>query len=179
MKYYVRYFENETLVDGLKEAADFLGALPGVELDDDCMEQLTTYFTTDQKGSKKIFMPNHRSFLIIKTTVNSLEEFKANNQKNLETAEEKAAPTPKGLDLEQEGWYECKLSFQRIVANPETKKCFYYNDALEAKVKARSGREAYERMGEHVRKNPDVDERSQMPAAASRNFTWKYLGETC
>ena len=81
MKYYVRYFENETLVDGLKEAADFLGALPGVELDDDCMEQLTTYFTTDQKGSKKIFMPNHRSFLIIKTTVNTLEEFKANGFK--------------------------------------------------------------------------------------------------
>ena len=168
MKYYVRYFENETLVDGLKEAADFLGALPGVELDDDCMEQLTTYFTTDQKGSKKIFMPNHRSFLIIKTTVNSLEEFKANNQKNLETAEEKAAPIK-----------NMSKSPQRIVANPETKKCFYYNDALEAKVKARSGREAYERMVEHVRKNPDVDERSQMPAAASRNFTWKYLGETC
>ena len=117
MKYYVRYFENETLVDNLKEATDFLGTLPGVEMDDNCMEQLTAYFTTDQKGSKKIFMPNHRSFLIIKTTVNTLEEFKANNQKNIESAEEKAAP--KGLDIEQEGWYECRLSFQRIVISLE------------------------------------------------------------
>jgi hypothetical protein len=178
MKYYVRYFENEALVNDLKEAQEFLINLPGVEIDDSGLEQLTTYFSTDQKGSKKIFMPNHRSFLVIKTTVDTLEEFKANNQKNLEGGEEKVS-TPKSLDIEQEGWYECRLSFQRIVANPDTKKCFYYNDALEARVKAKTGREAYDRMVEHIRKNPDVDERSQMPAAASKNFTWKYLGETC
>ena len=77
MKYYVRYFDDETMVDNLKEAMDFLSGLDGVEMDEACVEQLTSYFTTDQKGSKKIFMPNHRSFLIIKTTVNTMDEFKA------------------------------------------------------------------------------------------------------
>lgn len=177
MKYYVRYFDDETMVDNLKEAMDFLGSLPGVEMDDNCVEQLTSYFTTDQKGSKKIFMPNHRSFLIIKTTVNTMEEFKANSQKNAEAGEEKPVTGPKSLDVEQHGWYECKLSFQRIVTNPETKKCFYYNDVLEAKVQANCAREAHEQMVKYLRENPDVDERSQMPAAASKNFVWKFIGE--
>ena len=176
MKYYVRYFDDETMVDNLKEAMDFLSGLDGVEMDEACVEQLTSYFTTDQKGSKKIYMPNHRSFLIIKTTVNTMEEFKANNQKNAETGEERPSGA-KALDAEQHGWYECKLSFQRIVTNPETKKCFYYNDTLEAKVMADSARDAHTQMVKHLRENPDVDERSQMPAAASKIFVWRFLGE--
>lgn len=176
MKYYVRYFDDETMVDNLKEAMDFLSGLDGVEMDEACVEQLTSYFTTDQKGSKKIYMPNHRSFLIIKTTVNTMEEFKANNQKNAEAGEERPSGT-KVLDAEQHGWYECKLSFQRIVTNPETKKCFYYNDTLEAKVMAESARDAHTQMVKHLRENPDVDERSQMPAAASKNFVWRFVGE--
>ena len=173
MKYYVRYFDDETMVGNMKEAMDFLSSLPGVEMNEQCVEQLTTYFTTDQKGSKKIFMPNRRSFLIIKTTVNTLEEFKANNQRNVEATEEKTV-APKSLDAEQKGWYECKLAFQRMVTNPDTKKSFYYNDTLEAKVMADSARAAYERMVQYLKENPDVDSRSQMPAASSKNFAWKF-----
>ena len=178
MKYYVRYFENETLVETMKEVVDFLSALPDVELDDSCIQQLTTYITTKERGSKKIFMPNHRSFLVIKTTTATLEEFKANNQKNAEQNEERPASSRlSAIDAEQKGWYECKLSFQRIVTNPDTKKCFYYNDSLEAKVVANSARDAHEQMVRYLQNNPEVDERSQMPAPTSKNFTWKYLGE--
>ena len=73
-------------------SADFLGALPGVELDDDCMEQLTTYFTTDQKGSKKI--------------QDLLDKCKANKTPDIFGAfgdEDEEAPAETGTGTEPEG----------------------------------------------------------------------------
>lgn len=174
MNYYVRYFDDEAFVSSMKEAFDFLGGLPDVELDDDCLAQVEEYFTTDQKGMHKFFMPNHKTFVVIKTTASSLEEFKKNNQKNEDSG--KTQPQ-KALDLEQIGWYDCSMTISRMLTNPETGKSFYYLDTMKAKVHANTPHEAYNKMVKHVHDNPEIDSRSQIPAAANKNFQYTFIGE--
>lgn len=175
MNYYVRYFDEETLTGSMKETFDFLSGLEDIEMDDNCVSQVEEYFTTDQKGMRKFVMPNHKSFIVIKTTAGSLEEFKKNNQKSAESAPKAAGQ--KNFDIEQKGWYECSMTISRMLTNPETGKSFYYMDTMVAKVNAGTPREAYEKMVKHVHDNPEIDSRSQIPAAANKNFQYRFLGE--
>lgn len=158
----------------MKETFDFLGGLQDIEIDADCLSQVEEYFTTDQKGMRKFFMPNHKTFIVIKTTADTLEEFKKNNQKNEASAK---TPTQKALDTEQVGWYDCSMTISRMLTNPETGKSFYYLDTMKAKVYANTAHEAYNKMVKHVHDNPEIDSRSQIPAAANKNFQYTFIGE--
>ena len=122
-------------------------------------------------------------FILIKTTAQTLEEFKAGGH-NASTANEggelsavskKEIKTGKLLE-DCFGWYKGTISFKRVVQIPGTGKFQYQDTHFKARCKAHNPQECYDRIVEHLRSRQDVDMRSQFPSIKGKNFTCSYLG---
>ena len=80
MNIYARYFDNEIVVHSLDELFNFLASLQDINVDDRLIEEITAYINSDIPYPKRQKVRPNIYFILIKTTANSLEEFKANNK---------------------------------------------------------------------------------------------------
>ena len=183
MNLYIRYFDDEAVVSSIDDAVKFLNSLniPDFKTDDDFIADLEEFIASPVTYPKRYKVRTHSYFIVIKTSVSTLEEFKANAAKNLMkdvTEAESNRKKPKGAVLNDQipGWYDGELCFKRVIAIPGTNKFQYKDTSFRALVKAGSPMDCYNRIVDHLKNRPEVDPRSQYPSPKGRNFTFTYMG---
>ena len=136
MNLYLRYFSEETLVHSVDEAVNFLTSLSDFRVDENMINDLRQFAESSVSYPKRYKIRPRVYFIVIKTTANTMEEFKANNKKNATTTDstnEAAAPhkNDKQAELaeEKKGWYEGSIMFKRVIPIQGTGK-FQYRDTL-------------------------------------------------
>ena len=177
MNLYIRYFDEETLVYSVEEALDFLASLGDVEVNDSIRLELERFMSSTAMFPKHIKVSQRSFFIVIKTTAATMEEFKAKgaSQNKTEKAAQKEALA--NYSLPQPGWYAAKITFKRVLLNPETQKWHYFDTPFICKVWSNSPQECYNRVVSHLRNRQEIDPRSQFPSIKSANFEYDYLGE--
>lgn len=183
MNLYIRYFDKEVLVHRIEEAVAFLSEIPGFEPDDNFVNDFVTYVNGPIQYPKRYKVRNKSYFIVIKTIANSLEEFKANGASAANAPVIQPVPQPVVVKerrdpyrAEHVGWYEAELTFNRVLANPDTGKSRYYSTDFVARVKAVSLQDCYNRVVDYLRSREDIDSRSQFPSIKGRNFHATFLG---
>lgn len=176
MNLYIRYFDDETLVYSVDEALAFLSSLDDVEVTEEMASELQKFMQGSAMYPKHIKVRARSFFIAIKTTAKTMEEFKAKGATL--SGEEKAAQKEvvAGYGKLQPGWYEAKISFKRVILNPETQKSQYFDTPFVCKVWANSPQECYDKVIGYLRGRQDIDPRSQFPSIKSQNFEYNYLG---
>lgn len=176
MNLYIRYFDEEALVFSVDEALDFLSSLEDVEVTGEIVSELEKFMSSTAMYPKHIKVRARSFFIAIKTTANTMEEFKAKGagQIKVEKAAQKEALAQ--YSKPQPGWYSASIVFKRVVSLPETQKSHYVDTQFACKVKAESAQKCYEKVLNHLRSRQDIDPRSQFPSIKSANFEWSFLG---
>lgn len=180
MNLYVRYFESEVLVHGIDEALDFLYSIAELGMNPKIEEEVRNYYNSDIYYPKRYKIRPKVYFILIKTTAETMEDFK--NKKALNPTGAQPAANRKDnsvsnlakLSEEHPGWYEATMDFKRVMLIPGTGKFEYRDTHVEYRCKAYSGLDCYNRVIGYLRER--VDERSQFPSAKGKNFKFKYLG---
>ena len=176
MNLYIRYFDDEVLVHSIAEALDFLSSLDDVEVNDEMVTELEKFMSSSAMYPKHIKVRARSFFIAIKTTAQTMEEFKekgANPGKEEKSAQKEAMAQFSKL---QPGWYAAKVVFKRVILLPETQKFQYVDTPFVCKVWSNTVQECYEKVLEHLRNRQDIDPRSQYPSIKSSNFEWEFLG---
>lgn len=180
MNLYIRYFDEECVVSSAEEAFEFLSTLPGITIDDYFKKDLRQYLENPMPYPKRYKVRPRVYFIVIKTTANTLAEFKEKggrqNENNASAATSAKPELNSKFVAEHPGWYEASILFKRVVCIPGTNKFQYQDTNFRARLKAHSGLDCYNRIIEHLRSRQDVDPRSQFPSARGRNFSYTYLG---
>lgn len=177
MNLYIRFFDFETLVYSVDEALAFLASIPEIGMDENLEADIRDYVASDMHYPKRYKVRPRIYFIIIKTTAQSLQDFKEKKALNpvpQKPAVENAQSTVTRLTQVQEGWYEGQLFFKRVVMIPQTGKFEYQDTQVVYQCKAVSPLDCYDRIVEYLRDR--VDSRSQFPSAKGKNFKFKYLG---
>lgn len=177
MNLYIRFFDEETLVYSVEEALAFLASLGDVEVNEGIRLELEKFMSSSAMYPKHVKVNQRSFFIAIKTTAKTMEEFKAKGatQGKVEKAAQKEALA--NYSMPQPGWYEAKITFKRVIQNPETQKSQYVDTPFVCKVKAECVQECYDKVLAHLRDRQDVDPRSQFPSIKSPSFEFSYLGE--
>ena len=188
MNIYVRYFDNEALVRNLDELFDFLSGLGNITINKMMVDELTNYVNDEANYPKRYKVRPRVYFILIKTTAQTLEEFKANNRSAQPSA--MAAPYMSNmggmvrkdsrvymLQEERDGWYLGRINFKRVLLIPGTQKFQYRDTTFAAYVFTSSAMECYNRIVSHLKNRQDIDPRSQFPSAKGSNFTYEFFGE--
>lgn len=181
MNLYLRYFDYETLVYSVEEALDFLASLPEIDLTPDLEADIRDYVASDIYYPKRYKVRQRVYFIIIKTTAETMLDFKQkkalNPNKGDASQAHRGGQMPGQLQLNDicEGWYDGQLDFKRVVMVPQTGKFEYKDTHVEYQCKAVSGQDCYDRIIEYLRTR--VDGRSQFPSAKGKNFHFAYLGQ--
>lgn len=176
MNLYLRYFDSEILVKTVNEALDFLASIPEIGLNDALAADLCEYVASDVMYPKRYKVRARIYFIVIKTTAESMEDFKA--KKALAPKPEPKADKTRFVQHYseiREGWYNCVMEFKRVVMQPQTTKCEYVDTHVEYNLKAVSGQDCYNRIIDYLRDR--VDRRSQFPSIKGKNFRFTYLGK--
>ena len=186
MNIYVRYFNNEALVRNLDELFDFLSGLGDITINKLMVDELTNYVNDEANYPKRYKVRPRVYFILIKTTAQTLEEFKANNR----SPQAAPAALPYGgniggmvrkdsrvfmLQEQREGWYFGRINFKRVLLIPGTQKFQYRDTTFAAYVRTTSAIECYNRIVSHQKNRQDIDPRSQFPwpkgAISATNFS--------
>lgn len=189
MNIYARYFDQDTLVHSFDELMAFLSSIPEIPITSRLVEDVRTYVDSDMPYPKRYKIRPRVYFILIKTSAQTMEEFKANRKHNM--VENTFMPRPVESELmiskkeakaaqlaeECEGWYLCGITFKRVIQITGTSKFRYQDTDFSAYVRAISGMEAYNKMINHLKSRPEVDLRSQFPSARGSNYTFEYVGE--
>ena len=177
MNLYLRYFDQETLVNTVDEAIDFLAGIDDIGMNPVLESDIRDYVASDVFYPKRYKVRPHIYFIIIKTEAATMQDFK--EKKAVRTVdgsgrERNAAPAVAKLNEVRPGWYEGAIDFKRVLLVPGTGKFQYRDTRFVARVKAESGIDCYNRIVEHLQER--VDSRSQFPSAKGKNFKFYYLG---
>ena len=189
MNFYLRYFNDETLVSTADEAINFLYSLREIDLTPQMEQDVRQYLSSDVRYPKRYKVRAHAYFIIIKTDARNMEEFKSHRNAKDETApaaDDVPAEAPAreaslkqqlllGLRHHRPGWYEGDMMFKRVTQDPRTGKYIYRDTRFVAQVKADSGMDCYQRMVDHLQQR--VDQRSQFPSVKGKNFQFTFLGK--
>ena len=97
MNLYLRFFDEEVLVETVDQAIEFLSKLPDVQLSDSVCSELVNYVESKNPFPKRFKINSKTYFIVIKTTANTMEEFKAYAAEAAGEAEENAASAEKAL----------------------------------------------------------------------------------
>ena len=188
MNLYLRYFDNETLAYNVEEALDFLASIPDIQLTPELEDDIRLYAESDVYYPKRYKVRPRVYFILIKTTAQTLEEFKANNRSpqaapaTLPYAGNIGGMVRKDsrvfmLQEEREGWYFGRINFKRVLLIPGTQKFQYRDTTFAAYVRTTSAIECYNRIVSHLKNRQDIDPRSQFPSAKGSNFSYEFFGE--
>lgn len=177
MNLYLRFFNEEVLVENVDQALEFLSNIPEVKMDDALRSDIQKYVEGNNPYPKRFKVGSKVYFIIIKTTANNMEEFKAyaENAANAEPEQlvfrkEERESQASAMEKETPGWYSAWMKFKRVVPMEGTNKFQYIDTEFEAQLKAHSVADCYNRVVDHLRTRGDVDSRSQFPSARGRNF---------
>lgn len=188
MNLYLRFFNDETLVSTPEQAIDFLTSLPDLNIGDAICEELIHYAQSSNPYPKRFKLSPKVYFIVIKTTAETMEEFKSynnnmNNMQSVAMVEEGTTGTVTGKEMqaqafaaENPGWYHAWITFKRVMPITGTHKFRYVDTEFEVRLKARSVQDCYNRVVDHLRMRPEVDARSQFPSIRGRNFKAEFLG---
>ena len=182
MNIYARYFDQDALLYSIDELIDFLSSIPDINVTQDLVDDISDYVNGDRPYPKRYKIRPRVYFILIKTTAQSMEEFKANKKSSLPTSVDNDTMTKKELKASQllevrYGWYKGDITFKRVMQIPGTAKFQYQDTYFAAYVKTNSGIECYNRIIEYLKQRPDVDLRSQFPSAKGVSFNFEYYGE--
>lgn len=186
MNIYARYFDRDILVYNIDELIDFLSSIPDIHVTEELVADIHSYIHSELPYPKRYKVRPRVYFILIKTSANSMEEFKANRKQltgsvpteNTDVVLSKKEMKAARLMEECEGWYQGSITFKRVIQIPGTTKFQYQDTTFMAQVKANSGQECYNRIVHHLKNRQDIDLRSQFPSAKGQNFHCFYLGET-
>lgn len=184
MNIYIRYFDYEAVTHSFEELIDYIDSIGEIPIDKTLIDELSEYINSDVAYPKRYKVRPRVYFILIKTNVNTLEQFKANRRANLEAeASNELRPDFQYRDdrtmqlmAHREGWYLGRVNFKRVMLVPGTQKFQYRDTAFSAYVRANSAQHCYNRIIEHLRNRQDVDARSQLPSVKGNNFYYEYLG---
>lgn len=180
MNLYLRFFNEEVLVNTVDQALDFLSSISEIKLDGSLRSELIRYAEGSNPYPKRFKVGPKVYFIVIKTTANTMEEFKAYAaETSVAEVTENDAPkevVERVMETDTPGWYQGVMKFKRVVPVEGTNKFRYVDTEFEAKLKAYSVQDCYNRMIDHLRSRNDVDTRSQFPSIRGRNFKAEYLG---
>ena len=181
MNIYVRYFDQEALTTSYEELMEFLTSIPEIPVTQELMDIVRAYMDSPMPYPKRYKVRPRVYFILIKTTAQTMQEFKMNRNQVIEEAaecnEETQEKTPPPTPIEQYGWYESRLMFKRVVLDPETEKCQYVDTEFSAYVRANSELECYNRIKDYIMHHKGIDARSQIPSVKSNYFECKFVGE--
>lgn len=177
MNLYLRYFNDEILVQNVDEALDFLRSIPDINVDAKLERDIREYAASEVSFPKRYKVRSRVYFIMIKTMAATMLDFK--QKKALRSAEQalegkQKAASEEQLNDERIGWYEGELDFKRVVVNPMNGKCEYRDTHFVARCKATSPIHCYERIVEYLRER--VDSRSQFPSYKGKYYHCQYLG---
>lgn len=180
MNLYIRYFDYEELVYNVEDALDFLASLPEIDMTPELEADIRDYVASDIYYPKRYKIRQRVYFIIIKTTAETMLDFKQKKALNPVKNDNASHNTQKGQAIQQlndivEGWYDGQLDFRRVVLVPQTGKYEYKDTHVEFQCKAVSGQDCYDRIVDYLRDR--VDGRSQFPSAKGKNFHFEYLGK--
>lgn len=190
MNIYARYFNQDILVHSFDELIDFLSSIPEIPVNQRLIDDVRNYVESDLPYPKRYKIRPRVYFILIKTTADTMEEFKAHRKENEignDIHNEQAGPIEalvnrkeiKAAKLaeEREGWYLCTMVFKRVIQIAVTAKFRYQDTSFVVYVYANSGQECYDHIVAHLKNRPEIDLRSQFPSARGNNFTFEYVGE--
>ena len=181
MNIYARYFDREILVYSIDELIEFLSPISEINVTDELVDDITAYVNGDMPYPKRYKVRPRVYFILIKTTANSMEEFKM-HKKNTSASMSEGDETPQKeikvnrLQEEVLGWYKGEINFKRVIQIPGTNKFQYQDTVFSAYVKATSGIDCYTRIVNHLKGREDVDLRSQFPSAKGGNYKFEFIG---
>ena len=184
MNLYVRYFDHECLAKSIDEALDFLSTIDEIKLESNTASRISTFLNSSNLYPFRLKVSYSNYVLFLKTEAETLAQFKeeeamCKEQKldRITTIAERKKSILEALNEERIGWWEACLVFKRVLTMPETGKCKYIDTPFRVRLRANSAMDAYNRIVDHLKRRPDVDPRSQFPAAKSQNFEYKFLEE--
>ena len=130
MNIYARFFDQDTLVHSVEELFDFLDSIPEIRLHSELMADIRSYVMSDMPYPKRYKIRPRVYFILIKTTAETMEDFKANRKSADAPAADGEAFAQKEqrmsqLSQEAYGWYRGDLMFKRVVLIPATGKFQY------------------------------------------------------
>ena len=189
MNIYARYFDQDVLVHGVDELMDFLSSIPEIPINQRLVDDVRAYVESDMPYPKRYKIRPRVYFILIKTSAETMEEFKSHRKDEEVGAGEMSSKISEPLinkkeikaaqlAEEREGWYLVTMLFKRVIQIAATAKFRYQDTTFQAYIRAKSGNECFNRMIEHLKNRPEVDLRSQFPSAKGANFTFEYIGET-
>ena len=174
MNYYLRYFDDETLVSTPDEAVEFLASIPEINMTPEIEADVRDYIRSDVQYPKRYKVRPRVYFIIIKTEAATMQDFKDKKALRRDPSTPPKVPEQSRLVEEHHGWYEGQIDFKRVVINHQGK-CEYRDTTFVARCIASSPLDCYNRIVEHLKSR--VDSRSQFPSAKGKNFNYRYLGE--
>lgn len=177
MNLYIRFFDEETLVNSVEEALAFLASLGDVEVNESIRSELEKFMSSSAMYPKHIKVSQRSFFIAIKTTASTMEEFKAKGAGQGKPEKVAGKEAMASYSKSQPGWYAAKITFKRVIQNPETQKSQYVDTPFVCKVLANSPQECYDKVLDHLRGRQDIDPRSQFPSIKSEKFEFDFLGE--
>lgn len=180
MNLYVRFYDGEAVVSSVDELIEKLKdfGVPQSLFDDEFVDEIYDFVNSKAVHPRRFRVTPRQYFILIKTNVLTLEEFKSNAKT---TAENTAVHKVDKVSLLNEinpGWYEGTITFKRVVFSQRLNRFQYKDTLFKARVKAQSGIDCYNRIVEHLQNRQEVDPRSQFPSAKGRSFSYVYIGDT-
>lgn len=180
MNLYVRFYDGEAIVSSVDELIESLKdfGVPSSLFDDEFVDEIYDFVNSKVMHPRRFRVTPRQYFILIKTTVETLEEFKANAKNSSADPQGHKVDRVSLLNELNPGWYDGSITFKRVVFSQRLNKFQYKDTLFRARVKAQSGIDCYNRIVEHLQNRQEVDPRSQFPSAKGRNFTFTYLGES-
>lgn len=169
MNYYARYFDVENVLKTPEELVAWLAGVPGIEMDDVLADSIYSFCDEQTNTPKHFRLQNHKTFIVIKTTSNSLDEFKQRGAQGGSLPQEQKQQRSSYAEIIP-GTYSVTYRFRRAVADPETGKCRYSDEDFAAEIHAESQQECYNKVVEYLQNHPDIDKRCQFPGIKGSAF---------
>ena len=177
MNYYARYFDSEGVFETPELLVEFISSIPQIVMTEELSDAVLKFCADKTSFPKHFRLPNKNTFIVIKTTAASLEEFKTRGANGGNIPAEPKEPKPTVADEIHPGLYDVSIAFRRAIVNPETRKCSFVEEVFEVEMLAQSQRQCFDVVTEHLKNHPDVDPRSQYPSIRSSNFKAVLISE--
>ena len=180
MNLFVKYFDHETVVGNVDEAVNFLAGIDEINLGDYQIKSIGDYYRSANRYPFRMKVSNINYVLFLKTETATVEDFqkeqKALKEQKIVGGQGRKNAIVEYLNEEHVGWYQARIVFKRVVPIQATTKFKYVDVEFEAKLKATSGMDCYNRVIEHLKNRQDLDQRCQYPSVKSDRFTFEFLG---
>ena len=117
MNVYARYYDGEAVVSSFDELIDRLKdfGVPENLFEEGLIEDIYDFINSKNIHPKRFRVSQRQYFILIKTNVETLEEFKANaKRKDQDSDGAKKADKLGVLQEEKVGWYDTTLNFKHF-----------------------------------------------------------------